>query len=122
MAASEIHARQFLSSSRDSVAARARTLLAMSLATPTADDLDDLLLSCRYGDTEDIQAFLARFGPDPLAAARDHAGHTVLHMVAGNGHTGIVAALPAPAPAPPPSPLSLLSLPSLPPLCSPAAD
>ena len=35
----------------------------MSLATPTQDDLDDLLLSCRYGDTEDIQQFID--GPDP---------------------------------------------------------
>ncbi|KAI0740969.1 cytoplasmic protein [Earliella scabrosa] len=59
----------------------------MSLSTPTPDDIDDLLLSCRYGDVEDIQQFVSTFGPDPLASARDDNGNTVLHMVAANGHT-----------------------------------
>ncbi|KAH9920964.1 cytoplasmic protein [Fomitopsis serialis] len=59
----------------------------MSLATPTADDIEDLLLSCRYGDLEDVQQFVDRFGPDPLNDARDERGNTVLHMAAGNGHT-----------------------------------
>ena len=62
----------------------------MSLSTPTPDDVDDLLLSCRYGDVEDIQQFVSTFGPDPLASARDDNGNTVLHMVAANGHTGTV--------------------------------
>lgn len=60
----------------------------MSLATPTQEDLEELLLSCRYGDVEDIQQFVEKFGPDALATARDDNGNTVLHMVAGNGHTG----------------------------------
>ena len=69
----------------------------MSLATPTPDDLDELLLSCRYGDTEDIQQFIDRFGPDALATAHDDAGNTVLHMVAGNGHTGMSPCRTSPA-------------------------
>ena len=63
---------------------------AMSLSTPTQDDLEELLLSCRYGDVDDIQQVVSKFGPDALATARDDNGNTVLHMVAGNGHTGIV--------------------------------
>ncbi|RDX43397.1 cytoplasmic protein [Lentinus brumalis] len=59
----------------------------MSLATPTQEDLEELLLSCRYGDVEDIQQFVEKFGPDALATARDDNGNTILHMVAGNGHT-----------------------------------
>ncbi|KAJ3004838.1 hypothetical protein NUW54_g4619 [Trametes sanguinea] len=59
----------------------------MSLSTPTQEDLEELLLSCRYGDLEDIQQFVDKFGPDPLATARDDNGNTALHMVAGNGHT-----------------------------------
>lgn len=56
------------------------------MATP--DDIAELLLSCRYGDTEDIQHFITRFGPAPLNDARDDNHNTVLHMVCANGHTG----------------------------------
>lgn len=70
---------------------------AMSLSTPTQDDLEELLLSCRYGDVQDIQQFVSNFGPDALATARDDNGNSVLHMVAGNGHTGIVARLVLPS-------------------------
>ncbi|RPD57948.1 cytoplasmic protein [Lentinus tigrinus ALCF2SS1-7] len=59
----------------------------MSLAIPTQEYLEELLLSCRYGDVEDIQQFVEKFGPDVLATARDDNGNTILHMVAGNGHT-----------------------------------
>ena len=65
----------------------------MSVSTPTQEDFEELLLSCRYGDVEDIQQFVDKFGPDALAIARDDNGNTVLHMVAGNGHTGIVVAV-----------------------------
>ena len=61
----------------------------MSVSTPSPDDLDELLISCRYGDIEDIQQFIDHFGADALATARDDAGNTILHMVAGNGHTGM---------------------------------
>ena len=62
----------------------------MSLATPTPDDLEELLLSARYGDADDIQQFVDNFGSDALATARDDNGNSVLHMVAGNGHTGTI--------------------------------
>ncbi|OJT06543.1 Ankyrin repeat-containing protein P16F5.05c [Trametes pubescens] len=59
----------------------------MSHSVPTTDDLEEVLLSCRYGDLEDIRQFVDKFGPDALATAHDDAGNTILHMVAGNGHT-----------------------------------
>lgn len=62
----------------------------MSLATPTPDDLEELLLSARYGDVDDIQHFVDNFGPDALATTLDDNGNSVLHMVAGNGHTGTI--------------------------------
>ncbi|KAI0645111.1 cytoplasmic protein [Trametes meyenii] len=57
---------------------------------PTSEDLEELLLSCRYGDVEDTQQFVDKFGPEALATARDDNGNTVLHMVSANGHTGSV--------------------------------
>ncbi|KAF8267484.1 hypothetical protein EI94DRAFT_1771872 [Lactarius quietus] len=54
--------------------------------TPAHEDTDDLLLSCRYGDLDDLKSFLQRFGPDSVADARDENGNTVLHMASANGH------------------------------------
>ena len=61
----------------------------MSLSVPTDEDKDELLLSCRYGDLDDIKQFVDTFGPDPLNDVRDESGNTVLHMVCANGHTGV---------------------------------
>lgn len=58
------------------------------MATLTDDDRNELLLSCRYGDLEDVQQFVEKFGPEALAGVRDENGNTVLHMICGNGHTG----------------------------------
>lgn len=58
------------------------------MTTPTDDDKDELLLSCRYGDLEDVQQFVHNFGSDWLSEVRDEHGNTVLHMICGNGHTG----------------------------------
>jgi len=58
-----------------------------TLSIPSEEAKDDFLLSCRYGDLEDIQDFLKNFGPRPLSDLRDDHGNTVLHMVCGNGHT-----------------------------------
>ncbi|THG94921.1 hypothetical protein EW026_g6639 [Hermanssonia centrifuga] len=58
----------------------------MSLAIPSDDEKDDLLLACRYGDLEDIEQFVNKFGPDAINDIRDHSGNTVLHMVCANGH------------------------------------
>ncbi|QRV84007.1 ankyrin repeats [Ceratobasidium sp. AG-Ba] len=57
-------------------------------ATPTNDDYEDLLLSCRYGDIDDVRAFVEKFGQEAVAAARDENGNTVLHMTCANGHEG----------------------------------
>jgi ankyrin repeat protein len=58
------------------------------MSTPTANDKEDLLLSCRYGDLEDIKKFVEQFGQHPLSDIRDENGNSVLHMICGNGHTG----------------------------------
>lgn len=58
------------------------------MVSPTEDEKDELLLSCRYGDLEDIQQFVKQFGQDAVAEVRDDNGNTVLHMAAGNGHEG----------------------------------
>ena len=55
---------------------------------PSPDDIEDLLLSCRYGDLDDVRTFIDTFGPSPLAEARDENGNTILHMACANGHTG----------------------------------
>lgn len=60
----------------------------MSQPLPTEDDKEELLLSCRYGDTEDVQLFVSKFGPEPLNEVRDDSGNSVLHMACGNGHLG----------------------------------
>ena len=60
----------------------------MSHPTPTDDQKEDVLLSARYGELEEVQEFVKMFGSDVLAAVRDENGNTVLHMACGNGHTG----------------------------------
>ena len=55
---------------------------------PTAEDLEDLLLICRYGELEELQQFVDRLGKGPLERCRDEDGNGVLHMVCGNGHLG----------------------------------
>ncbi|KDQ12845.1 hypothetical protein BOTBODRAFT_56404 [Botryobasidium botryosum FD-172 SS1] len=71
--------------------------------TPTEEAREELLLSCRYGDLDDVQAFVASFGPSALGEIRDENGNTVLHMVAGNGHLELLDYL---LPLVPPSLLS----------------
>jgi hypothetical protein len=58
------------------------------MTLPTADDNDEALMSCRYGELEGIQEFVKQFGQDVVAQVRDDNGNTVLHMAAGNGHEG----------------------------------
>ncbi|EAU91192.1 cytoplasmic protein [Coprinopsis cinerea okayama7 len=48
--------------------------------------VDDLLLACRYGDLEDVEAFVKQHGPTALGAVLDDNKNTVLHMVSANGH------------------------------------
>jgi ankyrin repeat protein len=60
----------------------------MSRAQPTEEEVEDLLLACRYGDLEDVKAFVQQYGVEAVQNARDERGNTVLHMCCGNGHAG----------------------------------
>jgi ankyrin repeat protein len=55
---------------------------------PTEDDEENLILSCRYDDLDEVQSFVTKFGSDALSSVRDDNGNTVLHMTCGNGHIG----------------------------------
>ncbi|KAF8234426.1 hypothetical protein L208DRAFT_837317 [Tricholoma matsutake] len=57
---------------------------------PTDDDKDNVLSSCRYGDLDELQDYVKKFGPDSLAEVRDANGNSILHMVCGNGHIDIL--------------------------------
>ena len=63
-------------------------------------DPSELLACARYGEIEDIQAFVeqhAAFGDDEikrlLQQVTDNSGNTPLHMAAANGHADIVRLL-----------------------------
>lgn len=63
----------------------------MSLPTPSHDELSELLLCARYGDAsdlDDIKAFVAKYGDQWLAEAKDERGNTCLHLAGANGHEG----------------------------------
>jgi ankyrin repeat protein len=55
----------------------------------SAEEQEDFLLSCRYGDLDDVKIYLDKFGSDNLLSIRDDNGSTCLHMAAGNGHNGM---------------------------------
>ncbi|BEI84286.1 hypothetical protein CcaverHIS002_0408900 [Cutaneotrichosporon cavernicola] len=57
---------------------------------PTPDEFEDLVLSARYGDLEDVQAFADAYGWGAVSSARDDRGNSVLHMACGNGHLDVV--------------------------------
>lgn len=61
---------------------------ASGLATPSQDELEDIILSARYGELEEIQEFVKKFGITALAESRDERGNGCLHMAAANGHKG----------------------------------
>ncbi|KAJ7099327.1 ankyrin repeat-containing domain protein [Mycena belliarum] len=60
------------------------------MASPTTDEKDDFLLSCRYGDLDDVKQFVAQFGTAAAAEATDDNGNTALHMLCGNGHADLL--------------------------------
>lgn len=78
----------YTNSSSDNLLSQKSPTKIMSLTVPSPDDVDDIFLSCRYGDVEDIQQFVDRFGQDLLNEIRDDNGNTVLHMACANGHAG----------------------------------
>ena len=57
-------------------------------ATPSPEEVDDFLLSCRYGELEEVTAFVEKFGAEAVVNARDDRGNTAVHMCSGNGHVG----------------------------------
>jgi hypothetical protein len=60
---------------------------------PIPEDLEEVLLNCRYGELEELQQFVTRFGKESLEKARDEDGNGVLHMVCGNGHLGELSSI-----------------------------
>ncbi|KAJ7496574.1 ankyrin repeat-containing domain protein [Mycena latifolia] len=60
------------------------------MAAPTTDDKDEFLLSCRYGDLDDVKQFVAQFGAAAAAEVRDDNGNNALHMLCGNGHADLL--------------------------------
>ncbi|KIM77781.1 hypothetical protein PILCRDRAFT_825016 [Piloderma croceum F 1598] len=73
-------------------------------SVPSNEEQVQLLLACRYGDFEDVQEFVKKFGPGSLTKIRDDNGNTVLHMICGNGHSDILGFL---GPIVPPTLLSV---------------
>ena len=57
-------------------------------ATPSTEEIEEVLISARYGDTEDLTAFELNFGVEALESARDQSQNGVLHMASANGHLG----------------------------------
>ncbi|KAJ7252403.1 cytoplasmic protein [Mycena haematopus] len=60
------------------------------MAAPTTDEQDEFLLSCRYGDLDDVKQFIDQFGAAAAAEIRDDNGNTALHMLCGNGHADVL--------------------------------
>jgi ankyrin repeat protein len=56
--------------------------------TPTQEEVEDFLLSCRYGELEEVTAFVEKFGAEAVVDARDDRGNSAVHMCCGNGHVG----------------------------------
>ena len=61
--------------------------------TPTQEQVEDFLLSCRYGELEEAQAFVEKFGEGAVESARDDRGNSAVHMCCGNGHVGKLSPL-----------------------------
>ena len=58
------------------------------MSQPTEEETEDFLLSCRYGEVDEVKAFAEKYGWDTVSEARDERGNTALHMCCGNGHLG----------------------------------
>lgn len=59
------------------------------LEMATTEDQEELLLSCRYGELDEVQQFADKFGATSLGDVKDDNGNNVLHMVCANGHEGM---------------------------------
>ena len=54
----------------------------------TEEEKEDAFFSCRYGEIDEVQSFVKKYGAAELASIRDDQQNTVLHMICGNGHEG----------------------------------
>lgn len=72
---------------------RAFNTVMSSTAQPTPEQVEDVLLSCRYGELEELEVFAGEFGWEAVNSARDERGNTALHMACGNGHLGELMSL-----------------------------
>lgn len=61
----------------------------MSHPNPSDKDKNELLLSCRYGELENIEQLVQKLGSDNASNIRDDNNNTILHMVCANGHIGM---------------------------------
>lgn len=55
----------------------------------TAEEQEDFILSCRFGELDEVKQFIDKFGSDNLLSIRDDNGSNCLHMASGNGHDGM---------------------------------
>ncbi len=67
---------------------RLESIAYLGMSTPAPEEVGDFLLSCRYGEVNEVKLFAEQYGWEVIAAARDDRGNTALHMCCGNGHTG----------------------------------
>lgn len=50
---------------------------------------EDILLACRYGELEEVQALVKAYGMGLVAEIHDENKNSILHMASANGHTGM---------------------------------
>jgi hypothetical protein len=55
----------------------------------STEEREEFLLSCRYGELDEVKDFLNKFGSESLLSICDDNGSNCLHMAAGNGHDGM---------------------------------
>jgi len=56
--------------------------------SPSNEEREEILLSCRYGELDEVMAYAQKYGNASLSDLRDVNGNTVLHMICANGHKG----------------------------------
>ncbi|KIK60767.1 hypothetical protein GYMLUDRAFT_137477, partial [Collybiopsis luxurians FD-317 M1] len=61
-----------------------------SMPVPSEEEKEDVFLSCRYGDLEEVQEYVSKFGTESLSEIRDANNNSVLHMISGNGHADLL--------------------------------
>jgi hypothetical protein len=59
------------------------------VARPSEEELEDIVLSARYGELDELRQVVDKLGKDALVDAADSNGNGPLHMAAGNGHEGV---------------------------------